>query len=196
MSQPSNVTQYSSPLKTAGAAILDFANSEIRASINGGAFDTAPANFGVSTLTPGVTVGTVPDIVPSRSANSECIGLLDDVAIWKTALTPENVEWLQQNSLHDIRKAGDFDSDGDVDGADFVAWQTNFPKATDALLSEGDADGDGEVAGADFVVWQTNFPFAPGPGTAFVPEPTALFLEAFGVIGIVGFAGLRWSKRK
>jgi hypothetical protein len=76
--------------------------------------------------------------------------------------------------------AGDFDADGDVDGADFVAWQTNFPKASGALWSEGDADGDFDVDGADFVVWQTNFPFPPGPGSSPVPEPGAILLLAIG----------------
>jgi hypothetical protein len=71
---------------------------------------------------------------------------------------------------------GDFDSDGDVDGADFVAWQTNFPKATGALPSEGDADADGDVDGADFVVWQTNFPFTPGPAATPIPEPNSVVL--------------------
>jgi hypothetical protein len=70
--------------------------------------------------------------------------------------------------------AGDFDGDGDVDGADFVAWQTHFPTATGATLADGDADGDGDVDGADFVVWQTNFPFTPAPGSA-VPEPSTWF---------------------
>jgi hypothetical protein len=78
-------------------------------------------------------------------------------------------------------QAGDFDGDGDVDGADFVAWQTNFPKTTGATLAEGDADGDGDVDGADFVVWQTNFPFTPGPGASPIPEPTAFVLGAIGV---------------
>ncbi|MCC7083803.1 MAG: hypothetical protein IT427_02220 [Pirellulales bacterium] len=58
---------------------------------------------------------------------------------------------------------GDFDGDGDVDGADFVAWQTHFPTASGATLAGGDADGDGDVDGADFVSWQTNFPFTPTP---------------------------------
>jgi MYXO-CTERM domain-containing protein len=80
---------------------------------------------------------------------------------------------------------GDFDSDGDVDGADFVAWQTNFPTATGATLAQGDADGDGDVDGADFVVWQTNFPFTPGPGASPVPEPAAGLLAAIGVAAIV-----------
>jgi glucose/arabinose dehydrogenase len=70
---------------------------------------------------------------------------------------------------------GDFDADGDVDGADFTAWQTNFPKATGATLAQGDADGDGDVDGADFVVWQTHFP-SSGTTLNVVPEPSALLL--------------------
>lgn len=77
--------------------------------------------------------------------------------------------------------AGDFDGDGDVDGADFVSWQTNFPKASGATRDQGDADGDGDVDGADFVVWQTNFPFSPGPGATPVPESGSLLIAALGV---------------
>jgi T5SS/PEP-CTERM-associated repeat protein len=84
---------------------------------------------------------------------------------------------------------GDFNSDGDVDGADFVAWQTNFPLLGGATLSQGDADRDGDVDGADFVVWQTHFPTTPGPAGSPVPEPTALIL-AFGAL-----ATMRWLNR-
>jgi hypothetical protein len=80
--------------------------------------------------------------------------------------------------------AGDFDADGDVDGADFVAWQTNFPKASGATLAQGDADADGDVDGADFVVWQTNFPFTPGPGAAPVPEPATWTLVMLALGGL------------
>jgi hypothetical protein len=87
-----------------------------------------------------------------------------------------------------IGKPGDFDGDGDVDGADFVAWQTNFPTASGATRAKGDADGDGDVDGADFVVWQTNFPFTPGPGAAPLPEPHAFALLSIGTI-------LVWASR-
>lgn len=73
---------------------------------------------------------------------------------------------------------GDFDVDGDVDGADFVIWQTHFPTASGAVLQTGDADNDGDVDGADFVVWQTHFPTPNGAGTVPVPEPAAWCLAA------------------
>jgi T5SS/PEP-CTERM-associated repeat protein len=81
---------------------------------------------------------------------------------------------------------GDFDADGDVDGADFVIWQTHFPTESGAQLSTGDADGDGDVDGADFVAWQTHFPTAPGSSIVSVSEPSALMLAllAFAVISV------------
>jgi hypothetical protein len=87
------------------------------------------------------------------------------------------------------RLPGDFDNDGDVDGADFVAWQTNFPLASGATLAMGDADRDGDVDGADFVVWQSNFPFTPGPGISAVPEPAA------GVLAILAAMTLLVARR-
>jgi hypothetical protein len=99
------------------------------------------------------------------------------------------------NDLIGPTHPGDFDGDGDVDGADFVAWQTNFPTASGAILAQGDADGDGDVDGADFVVWQTNFPFTPGPGTTSIPEPVAMFLAVFGTIGITVFQVCRDRSR-
>lgn len=68
---------------------------------------------------------------------------------------------------------GDFDGDGDVDGADFVAWQTNFPATGGASRASGDSDEDGDVDGADFAVWQTGFPGGVNNGLTPVPEPAA-----------------------
>jgi hypothetical protein len=75
---------------------------------------------------------------------------------------------------------GDFDADGDVDGADFVAWQTHFPTESGATLAGGDADDDDDVDGADFAAWQGSFPVAPGPGVTPVPEPTAFWIAWVG----------------
>jgi hypothetical protein len=80
-------------------------------------------------------------------------------------------------------QAGDFDGDGDVDGADFIVWQTNYPTTSGAGLDDGDADSDGDVDGADFAAWQSNFPVGPGPGSSPVPEPSAALLMAISLIG-------------
>src|SRR5690606_5862456 len=58
---------------------------------------------------------------------------------------------------------GDCDGDKDVDGADFVAWQTSFGQTGSGLSC--DFDGDGDVDGADFIVWQVNFPKTAPQGT-------------------------------
>jgi hypothetical protein len=83
---------------------------------------------------------------------------------------------------------GDFDSNGYVDGADFMTWQSHFPMSTNATLATGDADSDGDVDGADFVVWQTNFRTLPGFSTT-VPEPSSLLLAiiCLAVIGGIHF---------
>jgi hypothetical protein len=71
---------------------------------------------------------------------------------------------------------GDFDNDGDVDGADLDVWEQSFAVDVDA-----DADGDGDSDGNDFLVWQQNFTGAPATGAASaIPEPAAAMLALFG----------------
>jgi len=71
----------------------------------------------------------------------------------------------------------DFDEDGDVDGDDFLAWQTGFGTETGAQKSDGDANGDGAVDGNDFLIWQTQFGNTAGDGSSTaVPEPAAVGL--------------------
>lgn len=83
--------------------------------------------------------------------------------------------------------AGDFDGDGDVDGADFVVWQTNFPST--GAATAGDADGDADVDGADFEIWQNSFPAGSSPGTTPVPEPK--FASLLGAAAILFLAARR-----
>src|SRR5690606_32605308 len=71
-------------------------------------------------------------------------------------------------------KPGDFDMDGDIDGADFVAWQTNFPSASNALPFHGDADFDGDVDGEDYIIMITS-----------VPEPTTAVLAAISLTSLI-----------
>jgi hypothetical protein len=121
------------------------------------------------TLTPG------PSIPPSTTINGVRIDkgknaavTFDEIRLGSTwASVTRHVE------------PGDFDLDGDVDGADFVVWQTHFPLATGATYSQGDADADNDVDGADFIIWQTNFPYPLGP--AAVPEPATIALMLLAV---------------
>jgi ELWxxDGT repeat protein len=48
---------------------------------------------------------------------------------------------------------GDYDQDGDADGADFLKWQRNVG-SRDATV---DGDGSGEIDGGDLQVWEENF---------------------------------------
>jgi len=67
---------------------------------------------------------------------------------------------------------GDFDGDGDVDGADFLTWQRDL----------GDA--------ANLALWQSNYvnPLSAASGASAVPEPTGL---AICLAGLAFAGGLR-----
>ena len=108
----------------------------------------------------------------------------------------------------------DFDIDGDIDGADFLAWQRgespmplsdfdlNAWKESFHALS-GDYDADGDTDGADFLAWQRgespnplsaedlalwqgHFGSGTGaPSTTTVPEPTTLVLAVLGMLAVV-----------
>lgn len=75
---------------------------------------------------------------------------------------------------------GDFNGDGMVDAADFLAWRSSFGTASGATLADGDANVDGDVDGGDFLVWQQNFGPAPlsSAQSASVPESTTILLGA------------------
>ncbi len=78
--------------------------------------------------------------------------------------------------------AADFNSDGRVDGADFLAWQRNVGKPN-AVHADGDSDGDADVDAADLAAWQATYgvvsttpsvaAFAAGAESDAVPEGTS-----------------------
>jgi hypothetical protein len=125
-------------------------------------------------------------------------GLLSNVTSFRIRIEmAANLSTPDQDGIDNVRVStmanavpGDFDSDGDVDGADFVVWQTNFPGQV-PLGDPRDADGDGDVDGVEFIVWQTNFPYTPSP--AAVAEPSTIAL-AFLSVPVI-FAALRRPRR-
>jgi hypothetical protein len=76
----------------------------------------------------------------------------------------------------------DFNSDGIVDGSDFLIWQRGFGLSAQPDNSTGDADGDGNVNDADLTVWQGQFGTAPAAAAVgAVPEPGTIALAAVGL---------------
>ena len=66
----------------------------------------------------------------------------------------------------------DFNSDGVVDGADFLTWQRGVGLETSVVRAQGDATGDGVANAADLAAWQAQFRAAhTSPVGAGVPEP-------------------------
>jgi hypothetical protein len=51
----------------------------------------------------------------------------------------------------------DFDVNGTVDGADFLAWQRGFASPAGATKQDGDADSDGDVDQLDLTIWKSLF---------------------------------------
>lgn len=74
----------------------------------------------------------------------------------------------------------DFNSDGVVDGNDFLAWQRGFGTIGNATLEHGDANDDGLVDAADLNVWREAFgtvaPASIAMAASSVPEPTGTTL--------------------
>jgi hypothetical protein len=66
----------------------------------------------------------------------------------------------------DATVAGDFDGDGDVDGADFLDWQRT----------------DGTPAG--LTQWQSNYPSPLSAAVAAVPEPASALLTLLAALGL------------
>jgi len=96
-------------------------------------------------------------------------GRIDEVAFWDSALTQENINWLQTNSLSSLpaNLEGDFDGNLDVDGADFLSWQRDLGDATNLGL------------------WEDNFGFTGAvPAVSTVPEPSTFLLTGFGVLAM------------
>ena len=104
----------------------------------------------------------------------------------------------RMSTLFDTPTA-DFDGNGLVDGADFVAWQRGFGTLVEATLGMGDADGDGDVDADDLAI----FSAAAGPAAAAlprfsvaVPEPTSALLASMGLVSFFLMRRSRFRSRE
>ncbi|MGI9427775.1 MAG: hypothetical protein ACR2NM_03895 [Bythopirellula sp.] len=129
-----------------------------------------------------------------RSDEAESGGVWTDQSEWvaTTALT-QRIELtdLTGGILHGpgnylvVEPAtADFDSDGDVDGDDFLTWQDNSGLLSGATLEQGDANGDGAVNDDDLQVWNANYGQSNGAlvSTLQVPEPSSSAIAIAGTL--------------
>jgi hypothetical protein len=95
------------------------------------------------------------------------------------------------NLLAGTVASGDFDDDGDVDGADFLTWQRGVGANGGATAAQGDANGDGAVNEADFNIWKTQFGSPANLQAAnLVPEPDlSAWIAATAALAAVTHAG-------
>ena len=111
--------------------------------------------------------------------------------------TPNGFEHIPTaGTFDDIRattlRPGDANLDGEVNFADFLTLSEHFGEGSShdrRGWDEGDFDGNGEVDFPDFLILSENFGAvaAANPSAAAVPEPTAVSLAFFGLLGLIGF---------
>jgi hypothetical protein len=88
----------------------------------------------------------------------------------------------------------DFDNNGTVDAADFLAWQRGFGLTSGATNAQGDANGDLAVNAADLALWKSKFGGPPAVAAAVMtPEPGCVSLAV--LAGIAALAGRRGRRR-
>lgn len=76
-----------------------------------------------------------------------------------------------------VGNRGDFDSDGDVDGADFLVWQRTLGATVSPLGSGADGNANGVVDAGDVTIWKSGFSAdRSAPVSATVPEPSSTTL--------------------
>lgn len=120
----------------------------------------------------------------------------DDFAAWSRALSPQEILQLSTQSLSSILNSADFNTDGDVNGADFLIWQRGFGLTNQIDRSNGDSNLDTVVDGLDLANWSEQFGLQANPAlgvAAQVPEPDSLVL--FSLIALTAVLGRQARKR-
>ena len=87
---------------------------------------------------------------------------------------------------------GDANLDGNVDGSDFLVWNSN-KFTTDNGWCGGDFDADGFTNGADFLIWNSNKFTSADSAVAAVPEPGSLVMLMMILLAVGPLSRARWS---
>jgi hypothetical protein len=99
------------------------------------------------------------------------------------------------NFTMDEIPSGDFDSDFDVDGNDFLIWQREF-----GIVGVSPADGDdsGDVGAGDLFVWKGSFGVNAPPQSISIPEAPSRMLMTFciGFASAVARVKVAWTRTR
>lgn len=82
---------------------------------------------------------------------------------------------------------GDFNSDGLIDGSDFLQWQRTFGSTTEL---GADGSGNGTVDTADLNLWRVSYGPSADPIAFTVPEPSTPQLAALASLSVLLFRAL------
>jgi arylsulfatase A-like enzyme/glucose/arabinose dehydrogenase len=137
----------------------------------------ADDNYWIADTSPFGSVTNIDSLMnPDGGAAQFPVSFGEDAAgnLYVTYLVTGQVHRIATNEL----LKGDFDADGDVDGADYAKWKLQF----DAAASNPPADGNGNATAdaADYAVWRKNLGASvhagAGAGLEVVPEPICIVL--------------------
>ena len=84
--------------------------------------------------------------------------------------------------------SGDYNDDGVVDGADFLAWQRGYGAVANPAGSGADGDGDGTVDADDLDMWVDHFGEPAASAAAQVSAAAALVAAEETEVGVDSFA--------
>jgi len=148
---------------------------------------------------------SVPEPFGIGAFSQACCGELEkfsgnvaEIIIFARTLSP--VEFADVENYLDVKYFGaaaavdgDYDGDGDVDGADLVVWRGQFGDTAQGKPN-ADGDNDRDIDGADFLIWQRRL-----AGSSIVMESRSIpelasFTLAFGFF--LGTATLHRSRRR
>lgn len=107
----------------------------------------------------------------------------------------ENVEVLVELIGEPQTLNGDYNEDGVVDAADYVAWRDNVGEPEGTLAND---PNEGPIGAAQYDTWLSNYGATLGSGEApsTVPEPGMLALSATCLAGVVAPRTLRRRSRR
>lgn len=150
--------------------LINVLNLKVDAS-TGEAYLENPAAGGLPLDVDGYTITSDSGALVSGSFN----GLADDgQAGWFAGQAPSQganrvseANFVSSTVFQGPGAGADFNGDGSVGGADYLAWQANFGTTAGATRAQGDADGDGAVDADDLAQWEADFGSSGGGGSSF-----------------------------